>query len=340
MENQFLRHRLVILVLRDIFLVEHFAENDLLALLVLFGVDIRVVDRGVIRNADERSALGKVELAHALAEIDLRRRLHALAVFAQRDDVEIQLHDLLFRIFLFQLQRAENFHQLAAHGHLVAPGNVFDELLGNGRAARLALTEEHLDARLHGRKPVDALMILKALVLDGNAGMNQVFGDILILDPCAVRAAVELAQDHILPGLRVFIVDHGRLVERKAVDRIDLRRKIVFDIQGKQARKNQRREEQHQHHRAEDLSHALENALCRGAGGLCMFICSHDIPPSIAKPARISEQSAGTIHHFNFHRYIITHLSISLETKYEYMPVFFACTGAKPGIVKQKGGKT
>ena len=104
MEHQLLRHGRIVLLLRDILLLEHLVENNDLPLLVLVGVDIRVVDRGVVRNADERGAFGKVELAHALAEINLRRRLHALAVFAERDDVEIELHDLLFRVLLLKFQ--------------------------------------------------------------------------------------------------------------------------------------------------------------------------------------------------------------------------------------------
>ena len=148
MEHQLLRDGRVVLLLRDILLLEHLVENDDLPLLVLVGVDIRVVDRGVICDADERGALGKVELAHALAEIDLRRRLHALAVFAERDDVEIELHDLLFRVLLLKFQSAENFNQLAAHRDLVAARDIFDELLRDGRAAGLASSEEHFDAGL------------------------------------------------------------------------------------------------------------------------------------------------------------------------------------------------
>ena len=146
MEHQLLRHGRVVLLLRDILLLEHLVENDDLPLLVLVGVDIRVVDRGVICDADERGALGKVELAHALAEIDLRRRLHALAVFAERDDVEIELHDLLFRVLLLKFQSAENFNKLAAHRDLVAARDIFDELLRDGRAAGLASSEEHFHA--------------------------------------------------------------------------------------------------------------------------------------------------------------------------------------------------
>ena len=122
-------------------------------------------------------------------------------------------------------------------------------------------------------------MVLKALVLDGDAGMNEVLGDVLVLHPRAVRAAVELAQNDVLSGLRVFIIDDGGLIERKAVDRVDLCGEIVFDVQGKQTRKNQRRQKQHQYHRAEYLSEAFQNPPCRRAGGLCIFICSHVVPP-------------------------------------------------------------
>ena len=285
MEHQLLRDGRVVLLLRDILLLEHLVENDDLPLLVLVGIDIRVVDRGVVRNADERGALGKVELAHALAEINLRRRLHALAVFAERDDVEIELHDLLFRVLLLKFQSAENFNKLPAHRDLVAARDIFDELLRDGRAAGLASSEEHFDAGLKRRHPVDALMVFKSLVLDGDAGMNEVLGNVLVLHPRAVRAAVELAQNDVLSGLRVFIIDDGGLIERKAVDRVDLRGEIVFDVQGKQARKNQRRQKQHQHHRAEYLSEAFQNPPCRRAGGLCIFICSHVVPPFYRKKA-------------------------------------------------------
>ena len=61
-------------------------------------------------------------------------------------------------------------------------------------------------------------MVFKALVLDGDAGMNEVLGNVLVLHPRAVRAAVELAQNDVLSGLRVFIIDDGGLIERKAVD--------------------------------------------------------------------------------------------------------------------------
>ena len=283
MEHQLLRDGRVVLLLRDILLLEHLVENDDLPLLVLVGVDIRVVDRGVICDADERGALGKVELAHALAEIDLRRRLHALAVFAERDDVEIELHDLLFRVLLLKFQSAENFNKLPAHRDLVAARDIFDELLRDRRTARFSSSEEHFDAGLKRRHPVDTLMVFKALVLYGDAGMNEVLGNVLVLHPRAVRAAVELAQNDVLPGLRVFIINDGGLVKRKAVDRVDLRGEIVFDVQGKQTRKNQRRQKQHQHHRAEYLSEAFQNPPCRRAGGLCIFICSHVVPPFYRK---------------------------------------------------------
>ena len=39
--------------MRDIALAQHLAEDDLLSLLVLLRVEIRVIDRGVVRNADE-----------------------------------------------------------------------------------------------------------------------------------------------------------------------------------------------------------------------------------------------------------------------------------------------
>ena len=138
-------------------------------------------------------------------------------------------------------------------------------------------------------------MVFKALVLDGDAGMNEVLGNVLVLHPRAVRAAVELAQNDVLSGLRVFIIDDGGLIERKAVDRVDLCGEIVFDVQGKQARKNQRRQKQHQHHRAEYLSEAFQNPPCRRAVYFYLLACCSSILSQNAPAFSCKKQAQYTI---------------------------------------------
>ena len=106
----------------------------------------------------------------------------------------------------FKFQRAVDLDQLAADGHFPFSGSVFDELLRNGRATGFTLSEEHFKASTHRCDPVYALVLFKALVFNSNAGVNEVFGNIVIFNECAVRAAVDGLQDLAFSGIRIFIV--------------------------------------------------------------------------------------------------------------------------------------
>ena len=285
-EDQLLGYGFVILLLIDIALLEHLAQDDLLPLLVFAGVlgaDIGVVPGRVVRDADERRALGQTQILDVLAEIDARGRLHALAVFAERNDIEIPLHDVLFGVRFFKLQRAVDLNQLAADRDLPLAGQVLDELLGDGGAAGLALAEEHLEAGAQRCDPVDALMLFKALVLDGDAGVDQVLGDIVILDPRAVGAAVERLQNLVFAGRGILIINDRGLVEREAVRRpFGLLGQIVFYIDRKQAGKDQSRQKRREKHGADHLADGAEHA--RGAGSFCSFVSflfRHMDPPYI-----------------------------------------------------------
>ena len=125
-------------------------------------------------------------------------------------------------------------------------------------------------------------MVDEALVLNGNTGVDEVLGHVLILHPSTVGAAVKLLQHHVLTRFGVFIVDDGRLVKREALDgKIDLLRQIVFDIQRKQACEDQCRQEEYQQHRAEYLSDRAEDApgAAGAALGCCAISMGHNVPP-------------------------------------------------------------
>ena len=125
-------------------------------------------------------------------------------------------------------------------------------------------------------------MLHKALVLDGNAGMDEVFRDVLIFDPRPVRTAVELLQHNILPRLRVLIIDDRRLVEREALERkIVLRREVIFDIQRKQTCEHQHRQHADEHdrpdHASKDAPSVSLGFISTALGGF-VLIC-HTVPP-------------------------------------------------------------
>ena len=184
----------------------------------------------------------------------------------------------------FEFQRAIDLDQLAAHGHLAFAGGVFDELLRDGRAAGLALAEEHFEAGTHRRDPVDALVLFKALVLDGDAGVDEVLGDIVVFDERAVRAAVDGLQHLILSGIRVFIIDDGGLLHGKAVGGpLRLLGQIVFYIDREQARKDQGRQKRRQKDRADDLpDHREDMSDASGSfSAVHVILFCHTEPPCL-----------------------------------------------------------
>ena len=113
----------------DVILIVHLVENGLGALLVVLHAGKGAVARGVVRDADDARALRQREILHVFAEVGVRGHLHAACALAEVDDVEIPLHDLFLGIFLFEIESAENLHELSLHGDVVLGGDVFDELL-------------------------------------------------------------------------------------------------------------------------------------------------------------------------------------------------------------------
>ena len=256
----------------DVLLLVHLAQDRLLpALVVLFVIEGIVVGRHV-GDADDRGGFGEREILDVLAEIGLCRGLHAVAALTEVDRVQVPLHDLLLVVLLLELQRAEDFTQLALDRHLVASGQVFDELLRDCRAAEVRLhLGEHLDEGAGGTVPVYALVLVKALVLNGDEGVLHIFGDILIIDPDALILPGERDELLIVPG-GVLIPDRTRFAELIVLEgEIHLRGAKVLDVVGKDAGEEQPGDEQHQQDRTEELEHAAHDRGGRvhgEAGGL------------------------------------------------------------------------
>ena len=152
-----------IFLMGDVILVVHLVENGLGALFVVLHAGEGAVARGVVRDADDARALRKREIAHILAEIGVRGHLHAARALAEVDNVEIPLHDLFLGVFLFEIESAEDLHELSLHGDVVFRSDVFDELLRDRRAAEVVFhAEEHVDERACRAVPVHALVVIEA----------------------------------------------------------------------------------------------------------------------------------------------------------------------------------
>ena len=125
-------HGAVVLVLADHLLVEHFAQHEPLAGLIVFGKIERVILIRILRDGRDGSTLGQRSLADVLAEIQVCRRLHALAPAAVVDDVQVRFQNLFLGIAGIQIDGAKNLLHLTGQAYLVIAGNVFHQLLRNG----------------------------------------------------------------------------------------------------------------------------------------------------------------------------------------------------------------
>ena len=134
-----------------------------------------------------------------LAEIGFRRTLDTAAALTQINTVQVFLNDRLFVVVLFHQRGAEKFLHLTLHSNTVVLCDVFDQLLGNTGAAHCGFAKEHIGKRLDGREPVNALMLIEALVLDSDRCIDQGFGDLLIVRLLPVGAGVQFLQHLDLP---------------------------------------------------------------------------------------------------------------------------------------------
>jgi len=171
------------------------------------------------------AASGRVSSEAAVPEVDL---------------VEVPLHDLLFVVFLFKFEGGEYLLQLSLDGALVAAGLVFDELLRDGRAAeRIARAEEHVHESAGRPVPVDAVVLVEALVLDGDDRLLDILRDVLVVDPDTVLVALEGDELLLFSGRGVRVVDYARLLEREVFELdVDALGEIRLEIEGEDARED------------------------------------------------------------------------------------------------------
>ena len=251
-------------VVVDIALVVHLAQDGFLSLLVGDFVKEGVVGCRLVRDTDDRCALGQCQIPDILVKIAVGRCLNAPGTLAEIDGVEVPFDDLFLIITLFQLKRTENLAQFALDRDLFLARQVFDELLGDRRAAIGIVVGEELQKSAACTVPVHALVLVKALILNGDKGLLHIPGNVVIVDPLAVLAGGQ--GGHLLPvAVAVLIVDRAGLCQLIVVERErDRGGQLGFDVVGKDQRKQQPRDQKDQQQRAEKL----ENGADRTGDGI------------------------------------------------------------------------
>ena len=156
------------------------------------------VHGGVVGNAGQRRTFRQIQFGHRLAKVMVGCRLHAVALIAQVDHVEIQLKNLFLAVILLQLQRSEYLQNFSFYRNVVVSRYVLDQLLGNGRTTVCVLhLEEHIEQCAAGTPPVNALVGPEGLILNGNYGVNEILRDLLVIHPLGVLIAHKGFQLHV-----------------------------------------------------------------------------------------------------------------------------------------------
>ena len=184
------------LLLRDVAVAVHFADDRVAPGLGLLGVLDRVPARRRLRDSREHCGLGDVQVLRGLGEEVLGGSLDAVAVGAELGQVEVPGEDLVFRHLPFDGDREPRLVDLSGdralggllnevvvvvHAPLFDEG-VLDVLLRDGRAAGGVASREVVDERSRQALDVDAVVLVKAPVLDRDGGVLHVLGDLVRRD--------------------------------------------------------------------------------------------------------------------------------------------------------------
>ena len=203
---------LIVLLLLDHALLIHILQHQqLAAAVVLQGpiADERIIAGGIVGNGDEAGALRHGQVLSILAEIHPGRRLRTVAGLAEIHRIEIGVENHVLVVLLFQLQRPVDLRHLAFDGGLVVAGDVFDKLLGDGRPALYAAAGDGAEHSPGGALPIHALVLVKALVLDGHRRIPQALRDLVACKEDAVLTIIQGLIQLVFPRVGILGVHLG-----------------------------------------------------------------------------------------------------------------------------------
>ena len=205
---QLLCYGSLVLLLRDHLLIEHLCKDGLLTLLYLFWMVINVVNRRVVGETCQHGGFCQIQLRYILVKVLHRRSLHAVAVVAQID--RVQVHDqntvLVVNLF-FECKRAENLVYLALYRVIVVSRDVFDQLLRYRGAAVLRAAEQPALDRTDRAHPVYTVVLVKALVLDCNDCVLEGIRNLVAVHPFTVFLALDGFVQRVFIGIRFLSID-------------------------------------------------------------------------------------------------------------------------------------
>ena len=156
--------------------LDHLRQHDVAALHGALWVEYGVVVAVALEHADQRGALQHVKRLGRFVKVGARRHLNAKGVVEKRHGVEIGLQNFGLAVEGLDLQRGDGFFELA--GERGCPADflrvqVARQLLREGGAA-LAVARKSAERGRGGAPPVQAKVLIKAVVFGGNeCGQNR-----------------------------------------------------------------------------------------------------------------------------------------------------------------------
>ena len=191
-------------------------------------IDVRGIFGRGLEQAGEHRRLGEIDVARRLAEIILRRRLHAERAAAHVGAIEIEAQDLLLGQMVLEPQRQIGFLDLARNRALVGQEQVLGELLGDRRAALHDAAGVGVDGQGAQRADhVDAEMVEEAAILGGQHRLDEMVGQfvegdrVVVLDaaPADLHAvAIEKGDGEILALQPILVAGLAKRRQRQGQD--------------------------------------------------------------------------------------------------------------------------
>lgn len=105
----------------------------------------------------------------------------------------------------------EDFPHLAVHPDSVVAGDVFNQLLSDGRTAGFAFIngDKQVDSRPDGALPVHAVVVGEPLVLQGDKSVDQILGNVVVIHPDAVFHIVQPVEFIVFAGAFIHGIEDG-----------------------------------------------------------------------------------------------------------------------------------
>ena len=156
-------------------LFAHGGENDRRALPRRLVVADRIEPRRRLERADQHGCLVEAQMRRRFIEETPRRGLQTVGAGAEVHPVQVNGQNLFLGETLLQPQRQQRFLYLALDRSLGRQKQVFRRLLGEGAAALTDAPGPEIDR--HGAAdpaPVDAAVLIKPAILDGDQGLGKI----------------------------------------------------------------------------------------------------------------------------------------------------------------------